>query len=369
MPGIKNNIDSTPFKNRVKVILSETITQVANYTIILVLSLLVGALVIYLTGKDPITSYQALWKGAFGNWYKVTDTLDRATILIFSGLAAAVAFRTSIFNLGLEGQLYIGAFAAALVGFSVKGLPRGIHIPLCFLAGAVAGGLWSLPPILFKLKWKVPVMVPTLMLNYLGILFTSYLIAFPFKDPTAPMAGSPVLEASARLPKILQGHTINIGFPLALLAVFLVYWFLFRTKVGYELRMVGFNSSFAASTGLPVNRSSLLAMTLSGALVGLGGSIVVMGFFGRFLGGFSSGYGWDGMMISLLAQNHPLGVLPASIFYAALANGALTMQSATGVPQTVVVMVKGTIMFFVTVQIFSSAIRGRFQKWTSTLAK
>ena len=145
-------------------------------------------------------------------------------------------------------------------------------------------------------------------------------------------------------------------------------WFLFRTKLGYELRMVGYNPNFSAATGLPVNRSSFLAMMISGMLVGLGGSIVIMGFFGRFMGGFSVGYGWDGMMISLLAQNHPLGVLPASLFYAALANGALTMQSITGVPQTVVVMVKGTIMFFVTVQIFSSAIRRRLQKWASTSA-
>ncbi len=366
---MKNNSMKTPFKKRLKMILAETVTQIANYAIILILSLLVGAVVIYLTGKDPVAAYQALWKGAFGNWYKVTDTLDRSTVLIFSGLAAAVAFRTSIFNLGLEGQLYIGAFTAALVGFTVKGLPAGVHIPLCLLAGALAGGIWSLPPIIFKLKWNVPVMVPTLMLNYIGILFTSYLIAFPFKDPTAPMAGTPVLEATARLPKLIRGHTLNIGFPLALAAVFLIYWFMFRTKLGYELRMVGYNPDFAASTGLPVKRSSFLAMMISGMLVGLGGSIVIMGFFGRFMGGFSVGYGWDGMMISLLAQNHPLGVLPASLFYAALANGALTMQSTTGVPQTVVVMVKGTIMFFVTVQIFSSAIRRRFQKWTSTSAE
>lgn len=365
---MSNNAPNTPFKNQFKTILAEVLTQVFNYAIILVLSLLVGAVVIYLTGKDPIASYQALWKGAFGNWYKLTDTLDRSTVLIFSGLAAAVAFRTSIFNLGLEGQLYIGAFAAALVGFSIKGLPSTVHIPLCLLAGALAGGLWALPPIFLKLKWKIPVMVPTLMLNYIGILFTSYLIAFPFKDPTAPMAGSPVLEAAARLPKMIRGHTLNIGFPMAIAAALLIYWFMFRTKTGYELRMVGFNPDFAAASGLPVNRSSFLAMMLSGMLVGLGGSIVVMGFFGRFMGGFSVGYGWDGMMISLLAQNHPLGVLPASLFYAALANGALTMQSVTGVPQSVVVMVKGTIMFFVTVQIFSSALRRSFKKWTSISA-
>ncbi len=358
-----------PFKQTIRKIFSEILSQLLNYLIILVLGLAVGAVVMLLSGKDPITAYAALWKGAFGNWYKLADTLDRSTVLILAGLAAAVAFRTNVFNLGLEGQLYIGAMAAAIVGFEITGLPKILHITLCLLAGIIAGGLWTLPVTYLRQRWNIPVMVPSLMLNYIGILFTEYLVSFPFRDPTAPMAGTPVLESSARLPKFIQGSTINIGFIIAIVIAFLVYWFLFKTKMGYELRIVGFNPNFAASSGMPVKRSVFLAMLMSGGLVGLGGACMITGFFGRFLSSFSAGYGWDGMMISLLAQNHPLGVLPASIFYAALANGALTMQSQTGVSQHVVGMVKGAIMFFVTAQLFLTYFRGRIRKWKLTSAE
>lgn len=368
MCKLSNNLFSHPFTRNLKRFFAEASVQLINYTIILLFGLLVGAVVIWLSGKDPLAAYAALWKGAFGNWTKFADTLDRSTVLIFSGLAAAVAFRTSVFNLGLEGQLYVGTFAAAWVGFTFHGLPQIVHIPLCMIAGIVAGGIWTLPVSYLKLRWNVPVMVPTLMLNYIGILFTQYLVAFPFRDPTATMAGTPVLEASARLPKLVQGSVLNIGFILAVVMLIAVYWFMFKTKMGYEMRIVGYNPGFAAAAGLPVKRSAFLAMLLSGGLVGLGGASVVMGFFGRFMASFSVGYGWDGMMISLLAQNHPLGVFPASLFYAALANGALTMQSQTGVPQTVVGMVKGAIMFFVTIQLFVAFFRGRMRKWILTSA-
>ena len=358
-----------PLKQTLRNILSEILTQLMNYLLILILGLAVGAVVMLFSGKDPITAYAALWKGAFGNWYKFADTLDRSTVLILAGLAAAVAFRTSVFNLGLEGQLYIGAMAAAIVGFGITGLSKPIHLTLCLLAGIVAGGAWTLPVTYLRMKWNIPVMVPSLMLNYIGILFTQYLVAFPFRDPTAGMAGTPVLLPTARLPKFIPGSTINIGFIIAIIAAFLVYWFLFKTKTGYEFRIVGFNPTFAASSGMPVKRSMFLAMLISGGLVGLGGACMITGFFGRFLASFSSGYGWDGMMISLLAQNHPLGVLPASLFYAALANGALTMQSQTGVSQQVVGMVKGAIMFFVTAQLFLTYFRGRIRKWKLTSAR
>jgi len=339
--------------------------QLANYLIILLISLIIGAVVMYLSGKDPFSAYGALWQGAFGNKFRSADTLDRATIMILAGLAGSIAFRTNIINLGLEGQLYVGAFAAAWVGFTFTNLPSIVHIPLCILAGILFGAIWTLPVLYLKMRWKVPELVPTLMLNYIGIRLTDYLIAFPFRDPTAPMAGSPVLAPSARLPKLMAGSTINIGFIIAIVLIFLTYWFLFKTKIGYEMRMVGLNQDFAAASGLPVKRSIILGMTLSGGIIGMGGALMIMGFFGRFLGGFSSGYGWDGFMIAIIAQNHPFAVLPAALFYGALANGALTMQSVTGVPQAVVAMVKGTLVLFVTVKVFVENIRKGLKKWAT----
>lgn len=343
--------------------LVNTLAQVANYLLILIIALIIGALVMYLSGKDPIAAYAALWQGAFGNGYRFADTLDRSSIMILAGIAGSIAFRTNIINLGLEGQLYIGAFAAAWVGFTFTNLPSIVHIPLGLIAGILGGAFWTLPVLYLKLRWKIPELVPTLMLNYIAIRLTDYLIAFPFRDPTAPMAGSPLVAASARLPKLIQGSTINIGFIIAILLIFVSYWFIFKTKVGYEMRMVGLNQDFAAAAGLPVRRSIILAMLISGGVIGLGGAIMILGFFGRFLGGFSSGYGWDGFMIAIIAQNHPFAVFPAAIFFGALANGALTMQSVTGVPQAVVAMVKGTLVLFVTVKVFLENIRKGLKKW------
>ncbi len=348
---------------RLKSLLIGVGIQAANYAAILILSLVIGALVILLSEKNPIEAYKALFMGALGSPIKFADTLDRAGILILTGLAAAVAFRTSVWNLGLEGQLYAGAFAASWVGFSIHWLPAPIHITLCLAAGALVGGLWGLPAILLKLRWNVSELVSTLMLNYIAILFTAYLVAFPFKSPTAFMPGTEPLDATARLPRLIPGSMLNIGFLIALAFAFLVFWFMYRTKVGYELRMVGFNPQFANYTGMPVRRSAFLAMLLSGALAGLGGAVVITGFFGRFITSFSVGYGWDGMVISLLARNHPIGVLPAALFYAVLANGALAMQSATGVPQSLIVTVKGATLFFVTVQAFIIFLNRRLRKW------
>jgi simple sugar transport system permease protein len=352
-----------PLKTRLRSLLVRATMQAANYAFILLLGLAVGAVIILFSGKNPIHAYGALFRGAFGSLIKTADTLDRASVLILSGLAASVAFGTSVWNLGLEGQLYVGAFAAAWVGFSIHGLPAALHIPLALLAGTLAGALWSLPAIVLKLVWNVNELVTTLMLNYIAILGTAYLVAFPFKSPTAFMPGTDTLDATARLPRLIPGSILNIGFLIALVLAFVAYWFIYRTKMGYELRMVGFNPRFAGYAGMPVKRSAFMAMMLSGALVGLGGAVVITGFFGRFISSFSVGYGWDGMLIALLARNHPLGVLPASLFYAALANGALSMQSATGVPQALVTTVKGTIMFFVTAQFLIELLNRRMRKW------
>ena len=322
--------------SRFRGILIEVLIQAANYALILVVSLLAGGLVILLAGKNPIDAYAALFDGALGGTLKIADTLDRASVLILAGLA---------------------------VGFSIRGLPPAMHITLVLLAGTLIGALWALPAIFMRLRWNVNVVVSTLMLNYIAILFTAYLVAFPFKDPTALFPGTPRLEATALLPRLIPGSVLNIGFVLALVLAFVVNWFMFRSKQGFELRMVGLNERFAGYAGMPVKQSAFLAMMISGALVGLGGAVVIAGFFGRFITSFSVGYGWDGLLISLLAQNHPLGVIPAALFYAGLSNGALTMQSTTGVDQAVVTVVKGTLLAFVTVRVFVDFLNRRLRKW------
>ncbi len=350
---------------RLQQMLSGLWLQLANYTLILLLALTIGALIIAASGKNPLAAYGSLFRGAFGSLKAVANTLDRSTVLILAGLAAVLAFSTSVCNLGIEGQLYMGAFAAAWVGFGVKGLAPAVHIPLAFLASAAAGAAWGLVPILLRTRWNVDEIVTSLMFNYIATWVTAYLVAFPFKSATTILPGTDPILPSAKLPRFIRGSPLNAGFFLALALVFVVYWFLFRTKQGYELRMVGMNPRFAAYAGLPVKRSALLGMLLSGALGGLGGASLILGFFGRFITQFSQGYGWDGIVISLLAKNNPIAVIPAAVFYAGLANGSLEMQSATQVPAVLVGTVKGVIMFIVTVRVFLDLLSKRTHTWAS----
>jgi ABC-type uncharacterized transport system permease subunit len=339
-------------RSRLRGLMAGVGTQLLNYAAILLLALGVGAVVIAFSGKNPVAAYQALFRGAFGSYKAVANTLDRSTVMILAGLAAVLAFSTSVRNLGIEGQLYAGAFIAAWVGFGIQRLSSPLHISLAFVASAIAGAAWGLVPILLRTRWNVDEIVTSLMFNYIATFFTAYLVAFPFKSDTTILPGTDPILPTARLPRFIRGSPLNLGFPMALILVFLVYWFLFKTKQGYELRMVGMNPRFAAYAGLPVRRSALMGMLLSGAMAGIGGASLILGFFGRFITQFSQGYGWDGIVISLLAKNNPIAVIPAAVFYAGLANGALEMQSATQVPNMLVSTIKGVIMFIVTVQVF-----------------
>jgi len=360
---VKSEIEGVSVTQRLKELLLGLGVQMANYALIFVLAMAIGALVILLSGKDPLAAFKALFTGAFGSFVAVANTLDRSTILIMAGLSAVLAFSTSVKNLGIEGQLIMGAFAGAWVGFSIQGLPSFLHIPLALAAGAVAGGLWSLPPILLKIRWNVEELVTTLMFNYIAVFLTAYLVAFPFKSAGTILPGTDRIADTAKLARLVRGSVLNVGFLIAMVLIFIVYWFLFRTKQGYELRLVGMNRLFSTYSGLPVRRSALLGMVLSGAMAGVGGASIILGFFGRFITEFSRGYGWDGIVISLLAKNNPLGVFPAALFYAALANGSLEMQSATQVPSVLVTTLKGVIMFIVTMQAFLTYINKGVRRW------
>jgi ABC-type uncharacterized transport system permease subunit len=350
-------------ESRLPGLLSGIGLQLVNYALILMLALAVGAVVIVASGKSPLAAYAALFRGALGSFKAVANTLDRSTVLILTGLSAVLAFSTSVRNLGIEGQLYMGAFFSAWVGFGLSGIPRPVHILLAFVVAAVAGAAWGLVPIWLRTRWEVDEIVTSLMFNYIATWFTAYLVAFPFKSATTILPGTDPINATAKLPRFIRGSPLNAGFFVALALVFLVYWLLFRTKQGYELRMVGMNPRFAAYAGLPVKRSALMGMMLSGAMAGVGGASLILGFFGRFITQFSLGYGWDGIVISLLAKNNPIAVIPAALFYAALANGSLEMQSATQVPAVLVGTVKGVIMFIVTVRVFLEFLSRRSRKW------
>jgi simple sugar transport system permease protein len=300
--------------------------------IVALANVLIGALIILMIGSDPWVAYRALLSSSLGDASALTNVLTRATPLLLSGLAAAVAFRAGIFNLGGEGQIYLGAFAAAWVGFTFTSLPAPLHLPLAIAAAALAGLLGASLPGWLRVRFGVDEVISTLLLNPVYILFTSYLATGPFRDPARWSGTTPQIAESANLPVLLASSGLNAGILISLILVVIMEWMFTSTDLGYRWKMCGLNPSFAQYGGLEVKRDRMLAMLFSGALAGLAGGVLVCGSQYRFWAQIGGGIGWDGILIALLAGNQPLGVLFAGLLFAVVKTGSLGMESASGVP-------------------------------------
>lgn len=311
-----------------------------------VLSLLIGAALLLISGASPLDAYGALFSGAFGSANGIQRTLEKSTPLIFSGLAVAFAFKAGMFNIGAQGQLVFGSMAAAVVGFSFEGLPFIVHVPLALLAGCAAGALYGAIPGALRTYTGAHEVITTIMLNYIALNITDYLADGPLKDPSP---GNIV----ARTPKIAESALIGtlgpvpIGFLIALLLAIVTWWLLWRTTLGYEIRTVGQNPNAARYAGMKVSRTIILTMILSGLLAGLGGAIETQGVVGRFQPGFNVGLGFDGITIALLGKTSPFGVIPAAILVGAMRAGASQMQFRSDVATEIIDVIQAIILFFV----------------------
>jgi len=291
------------------------------------------ALLVAWTGAPVLTAYGLLVEGAVGSRFALTETLTRATPLILTGLAAAVAFRTKLWNIGAEGQLYMGALAAVVLGGGVLNLPFWLLIPVVLLAGALAGGLTLLGPAVLKVRFGVDEVVTTLLLNFVVLLFVSMLLEGALKDPMGmgwPQS-APVVEA-AELPKLVARTRLHAGLVIALALAVLLWLIDTRTIWGYENRAVGANPRAAAFAGMPVTRVMLRTALLSGGLAGLAGAAEVTGLKGYLTLDLSPGFGYSGIVVAMLAQLHPLGVVGAALFIAGIFVGADAMSRAMPVP-------------------------------------
>lgn len=313
--------------------------------IALVMALLVGALVIWAFGSNPIEAYGALWRGAFGTGIAFTVTLGKAVPVMLTGLAVAIAFRCSVFNIGAEGQLLIGAMCAALVGAYVH-LPMALHLPLTILASMVGGIFWAFFPAFLKLKGNVNVVISTIMFNYIAQYLISYLILGPFKGPGESPATA-TIDETAQLPDLLpKPYVLNLGFVLALVAVVVVYIILNRTSLGYEMRAVGFNPDASRTNGINVNRNMFLALLISGALAGLAGGIEVTGSLDKIVNNFSANYGFNGIPVALMAHNNPFAIIFSALLIGAMRSGSAMMQSSAGISKNMVDVIQGLIIVF-----------------------
>ena len=325
--------------------LQETGLSLLITLIALALALVVGALVIWAFGSNPIEAYGALWRGAFGTGIAFTVTLGKAVPVMLTGLAVAIAFRCSVFNIGAEGQLLIGAMCAALMGAYVH-LPMVLHLPLTILASMVGGMIWAFFPAVLKLKGNVNVVISTIMFNYIAQYLISYLILGPFKGPGKSPATA-TIDETAQLPDLLpKPYVLNLGFVLALVAVVAVYIILNRTSLGYEMRAVGFNPNASRTNGINVNRNMFLALLISGALAGLAGGIEVTGSLDKIVNNFSANYGFNGIPVALMAHNNPFAIIFSALLIGAMRSGSAMMQSSAGISKNMVDVIQGLIIVF-----------------------
>ena len=314
----------------------------------IIVGLLVGAVVMLVSGYDPILGYTALWNGIFGDSYSIGNTIRQITPYILAGLAVAFAFRTGLFNIGVEGQLLMGWLAAAWVGYAVE-LPRIIHLPLAIIAAAIAGGLWAFLVGFLKARLNVHEVISSIMLNYTALYITNAIIKSlsdgGFKTET--VLASATLRAQW-LRDLTDNSSLHLGIIIALLMVIVMWFLLEKTTRGYELKAVGFNQNAAEYAGMSVKKNIILAMTISGMFAGLAGAMEALGTFqnASIKAGFT-GVGFDGIAVALLGANTPLGVVFGATLFGSLKYGALNMPNAAGIPEEMVSIIIALIIFFV----------------------
>ena len=312
----------------------------------LVLAFAGTAILLALAGHNPVEVYSLLIVESFGGTRRIAATLSAATPLMLTGLATAIAFRAGAFNVGVGGCVYVSGLAAAYVGFTFVGLPAAILLPLALATGLVVGSLWMLVPGVLKARLDVDEVVTTLMLNFIAISLTAYLVNGPLLAPGSANSATPMVDAAARLPRLMPPSTLNAGFLIAV-ALLVLYWLWGkRTAPGFETRLAGLNPRFATASGIDVPGLIIKMMLLSGAIGGLAGAVHALGNVGRFVSGFSPGYGFAGIAVALLGRGSAIGIFLAAILFGALAASGATIQLFSDVPIEIVNVLQGMVMIF-----------------------
>jgi simple sugar transport system permease protein len=314
-------------------------------------ALALGAVVIAATGGNVLLAYQGLWEGSFGRPQSISNTLVRTTPYIFGGLSVALAFKAGLFNIGVEGQITMGALATAFVGYAVQGVPFPLHLVLAVLAGFVVGGLYGAIPGFLKATTGAHEVIVTIMLNYVAINVAGWLLGGPMKDrnPAVAIAQTAPILPSARLPPMLPDPQFRVhwGFVVGLVAVVVVWWLLQKTTLGFEIRTVGANANAARYAGVPVRRTITLVMALAGGLAGLAGAMDVVGLNYYYAAAFTAGYGFDSIAVALLARTDPFGIIPSALLFGGLAAGSARMQFLSQIPIDLIHIVQALVLIFV----------------------
>lgn len=312
-------------------------------------ALVVSSLAIIASGADPIKAYLSLGEGAFGSQVAIVETLIKATPFVLVGLGIALAFRGGLFNIGVEGQLFVGSAVSVIIGYSFH-LPAIIHLPLALLGGMIGGAIWAAIPGFLKARNGAHEVITTIMFNYIALRIINWAIGVggPMRAPRTVVPETPAVFESARLPILLADSRLHAGVLIAIVMAFAVYWLLWKTTIGFEIRTVGANPSAARYAGINVESKVVLTMALSGALAGLAGGIQVLGLSPyNFTTGFNVGLGFDSIAVAVLGGIHPFGIVLSSLLFGAMDAGARLMQLRTRVPADVITIIQGLILAFV----------------------
>jgi general nucleoside transport system permease protein len=347
------DVSHPPQKKRISETLNKLfihdIKEIGFGLLSIIAALLVVAVMISFARINPIEAYQALIKGSLGSVNGISETFVKATPLIFLGLGITIAFRGGMWNIGGDGQLYLGALGATIIGVYLPSMPPVVHITLALMSGFIFGALWAAIPGYLKIRRGTNEIVVTIMLNYLATFLIAYLVSGPMKDTTQliPVPQSRQIAESAVLPRLIPLTRIHAGFIIAIAAVVVVWFILERTVLGYEIKAVGENVEAARYGGINVFKRGFIAMVLSGGFAGLAGMSEISGVHHYLLDGISPGYGYLAIAVALFGGLNPVGVVFSALFFGALMVGAESMQRAVGVPTATIYLLEGLVVIFV----------------------
>lgn len=345
--------------------MSSRLKELSIPVIAVLLGMLAGTFIMIVSGYDAVAAFSALWNGAFGEIYYTGEVVRQVTPYILAGLAVAFAFRTGLFNIGVEGQLIVGWLAAVWVGVAFD-LPKIIHLPLAVIAAGLAGGLWAFIPGYLKARFRVHEVIVTIMMNYVALHVTNYIIRTVLLSASGDRTDKVAESASLRSPfleTLTDFSRLHWGIFIAVIGAIVMWFLLEKTTRGFELRSVGFNQHASHYAGMNVNRNIILSMVIAGVFAGLAGAMEGLGTFGyaSVKGGFT-GVGFDGIAVALLGGNTAIGVVLAAILFGFLKVGALNMPLESGVPNELVDIIIALIVFFVASSYMIRWIMNRFSK-------
>lgn len=318
-----------------------------SLSVSVLLALLLGAGIMLLTGHHPVEGYSALIRGAFGSPRGIGNTLYKSAQLCITGLATAVAAQAGIFNVGGEGQMYLGALVSAVLGAKMTGMSPWIVLPICFLGAMLAGAAYAWLPAMMKVKLKINEVITTILLNSVAIYFCTYLANGPLKTSDAGVSqGTDAIDKAFQFSKLIRASNLTESIFVIAIISFLVWYIMTRTTVGFRMKLTGENPRFAKFSGIRADRLAIVSMLASGAICGVLGMFETFALQTRFKPDFSNEFFFDGMLVAMIMRYKPFGIILMSFFFGALKMGATAMQSRTGIPSELILIVQSIIIFF-----------------------